>query len=86
MKVFCDEKIGGEKKPSFPQMEFGEEERGETFPPTGEIPEPFDAELLQQISCEAFVSQAAHRSPHPGPSPGTKQQRSIIYEHLTAAA
>lgn len=52
-------------------MELLGEERRETFPPTGEIRERFDAELLQQISCEAFVSpranhKAAQCSLHPG--------------------
>lgn len=71
-------------------MELLGEERRETFPPTGEIRERFDAELLQQISCEAFVSpranhKAAQCSLHPGPTPHTNHHRSITYQHLAAA-
>lgn len=45
------------------QLQFSGEEE-ETFPPTGEIQELFDAELLQQISCEAFVSPRTNHKEH----------------------
>lgn len=73
------------------KVEFSEEEeRRESVAPTGRIQQLCEAELLQQMSCEASVAprtnrKAARRSLQPGSAPRSNHRRSIIYEHLTAA-